>query len=56
MKAIQHLDLYENWCIQDGKQANHVTLCPLKCVVSFKHRFVGHRKSLEEVFLYFNTF
>jgi hypothetical protein len=30
VKAIQHLDLYENWCLQDGKQANPVTLCPVK--------------------------
>ena len=29
-KHWQHLDLYENWCFQDGKQANPVTLCPVK--------------------------
>ena len=27
---------------------------PLRYVVSVKHCFVGHRKSLEEVFLYFS--
>ena len=29
-------------------------IVPLRYVVSVKHCFVGHRKSLEEVFLYFS--